>query len=316
MDHRSDLHKIDRAPQEQTHDVMFAVQLQNMDELTRILHDVSNPMSAKYGKYMTKQEVVDLTSNPAANKAIRSYLTSIGATIVEESDGGDFITARGPVNLWEETFDTEFYTFHHYKPNGNESTTIVRAEEYSIPLAIHIHVSAVFYTIQMPMIISHGTIQTPISNSDAINLAATNYPGTITPDVLTAYYNVDSSFGSSASSQAVYQSLTQYYSPKDLAQFQSQFNVQPSPVINIGNRNSDAACMANSLDCIEGNLDIQYIMAMSQVSPTTFYWVDPSRGFASFLSEVSGMESPPLVISIRYKKQMSHEMFYYLSNFY
>ena len=299
MDHRSDLHKIDRAPQEQTHEVMFAVQLQNMAELTQILHDVSDPKSANYGKYLTKQEVVALTSNPAANQIIKEYLTNIGAAIIEESDGGDFITAKGSVELWEETFDTEFYAFHHYKSGRNESSIIVRAEEYSIPSELHKHVSAVFYTVQMPMIISHGSI------SDAVNLASA--PGYITPDVLTSFYNVDSSFGTSSSLQAVYQSLTQYYSPKDLVQFQNLFNLQSSTVTNIGNRNSDAACTANSNDCIEGNLDIQYMMAMSQVSPTTFFWVDPSRGFASFLSQVSSMPKPPLVISIRCKQKCCFE---------
>lgn len=301
MDHRSDLHKIDRAPQEQTHEVMFAVQLQNMAELTQILHDVSDPKSANYGKYLTKQEVVDLTSNPAAHQVIREYLTSIGATIIEESDGGDFITARGSVELWEETFDTEFYAFRHYKSGRNESSIIVRAEEYSIPSELHKHVSAVFYTVQMPMIIRHGITERPSSISDAISLASAS--GYITPDVLTSFYNVDSSVGTSSSLQAVYQSLTQYYSPKDLAQFQNLFNLQSSTVTNIGNRNSDAACTSNSNDCIEGNLDIQYMMAMSQVSPTTFFWIDPSRGFASFLSQVSSMPSPPLVISIRCKRK-------------
>ena len=295
---------------------MFAVQLQNMTELTRILHDVSNPNSKNYGKYMTKQEVVDLTSNPAANEVIRTYLTSIGATIVEESDGGDFITARGSVELWEETFDTEFYAYHHHKSNNNESSLIVRAEEYSIPSTLHKHVSAVFYTVQMPMIISHGTIQAMNSNLDAINLSSVSYPGSITPDVLTTFYNVDSSVGTSSSTQAVYQTLTQYYSPKDLAQFQSQFGKQSSTVINIGDRNDDSACMANSLNCIEGNLDIQYIMAMSQVSPTTFFWVDPSRGFSSFLSQVSSMTSPPLVISIRYQLKTFDGKLFHKYNFY
>ena len=278
---------------------MFAVQLQNMAKLTQILHDVSNPKSDNYGNYMTKQEVVDLVSNPAANEFIRAYLVNIGATIVEETDGGDFITARGSVELWEETFDTEFYAYHHYKYDNIKPSTILRAEEYSIPSALHKHVSAVFYTVQMPMIINQGTVRTMNSNLDAHNIASANYPGTITPDVLTAYYNVDTTVGTSSSSQAVYQSLTQYYSPTDLAQFQNQFNKPSSPVINIGNRNKDAACMANPADCGEGNLDIQYIMAISQVSPTTFFWVDPSRSFASFLSQVSSMAAPPLVISIR-----------------
>ena len=60
-------------------------------------------------------------------------MANIGATIVEETDGGDFITARGSVELWEETFDTEFYAYHHHKYDVNKPSRVLRAEEYSIP---------------------------------------------------------------------------------------------------------------------------------------------------------------------------------------
>ena len=37
----------------QDHDVIFVIKQRNMDELTRILHDISDPQSANYGQHMS-----------------------------------------------------------------------------------------------------------------------------------------------------------------------------------------------------------------------------------------------------------------------
>ena len=128
--------------------------------------------------------------------------------------------------------------------------------------------------------------------------AATGY---ITPSVLKSFYNIDGSLGSTLSTQSVYETLTQYYSPADLLKYQKQFGVsQTGVVLNIGDHSSDSACIAKSTDCIEGNLDIQLMMAIAQNSPTTYWWIDPVNSFAQWLQLVANMKTPPLVFSIRY----------------
>lgn len=298
------------APRDQIHEVVFAVQLQRIDELTRILLDVSDPQSDNYGKYMTKQEVVDLTSNPIANSKIREHLTSSGATFIMESDGGDYITASGPISLWEEMFDTRFYAYHQKRETGGV-LEILRAEEYSVPLHLHEYVSAVFNTVQMPMVVRAGPTPVPLkvsptdkasnsnSNSKRSSAVSKRFPGSITPTVLKSFYNIDSTIGSRNSTQAVFETVTQYYSPQDLLKFQSTFNLNLGPVLNVGGHNNDSQCIMNSENCLEGNLDIQYIMGVAEASPTTFYWINPSKSFVDFLVQVSAMKSPPLVFSIR-----------------
>lgn len=290
---------------------MFAVQLQNMDELTNILHDVSDPKSDNYGNYLTKQEVVNLISNPVANRKIREYVEMSGATFTHETDGGDFVFATGPIKIWEEMFDTEFFVFHHMRSENGPPIKIVRAEEYSVPIYLDEYVASVLHTVDMPMMYKgpvrspEETLPTDLSidalNANIHSLAGpTTYPGYITPAVLKTFYNVDSSVGSADATQLVYEALSEYYSPADLAKFQSSFQLQSGSVINNSNHNSDSACIANAGVCSEGNLDIQYMMAMSQTSPT-YFMIDTTGGFMSaYLAQVSAMISPPLVISIRY----------------
>lgn len=290
---------------------MFAVQLQNMDELTNILHDVSDPKSDNYGNYLTKQEVVNLTSNPVANRKIREYVEKSGATFTHETDGGDFVFATGPIKIWEEMFDTEFFVFHHMRSENEPPRKIVRAEEYSVPIDLHEYVASVLHTVDMPMMYK-GPVRNPeetLPTDLSIDALDANihslgglgiYPGYITPAALKKFYNVDNSVGSADATQLVYEALTEYYSPADLEKFQSAFQLQSAPVINNSNHNSNSTCILNGGVCEEGNLDIQYMMAMSQTSPT-YFMIDTTGGYMSaYLAQVSAMVSPPLVISIRY----------------
>lgn len=68
---------------------------------------------------------------------------------------------------------------------------------------------------------------------------------------------------------------------------------------------SNNACAANVDNCAEANLDVQYLMGLSQVSPTTFfYWnstSDPWEGFlVSLANHRESSTTTPTVISISY----------------
>ena len=45
-------------------DMIFAVQQTNIDELTNILYDISDPDSPNYGQHWSNDEVSEFTSNP------------------------------------------------------------------------------------------------------------------------------------------------------------------------------------------------------------------------------------------------------------
>ena len=115
---RTDLVKLRRADNAAAHTVVFVVKQKNVDELTRILHDVSDPLSSNYGQHLTRKEVADLTSNPESRDAVVSYLNLNGASVISETLSGEYITANAPVAIWEKMFNTKFFTFHQKLDKG------------------------------------------------------------------------------------------------------------------------------------------------------------------------------------------------------
>lgn len=60
--------------------LVFAIKHANVDKLGEILRDVSNPQSASYGKYLTLEQVGDLTRNHDAFEAVHNYLLANGVS--------------------------------------------------------------------------------------------------------------------------------------------------------------------------------------------------------------------------------------------
>ena len=147
---RSDLQKRSRVHHDYIHEVVFFIRPKNMDELTRVLHDVSDPTSLNYGQHWTKEEVSDFTSNPEARDAVVSYLHSNGASVVSETLNGEYITANARIAVWEDIFDTEYFIFHQtMNEKSSRVEKIVRTEQYSIPMQLDPHVEYVFNTIDV-----------------------------------------------------------------------------------------------------------------------------------------------------------------------
>ena len=75
-------------------------------------------------------------------------------------------------------------------------------------------------------------------------------------------------------------------------------------VSSLGGHVSNSACAVNRQNCGEANLDVQYIMAVSQITPTTFfYWNSTGDLWESFLINLAsrrGSSTTPLVVSISY----------------
>lgn len=317
---RQDLSRLDRLHHEYIHKVIFVIRQKNMDKLTDILHDISDPLSENYGMHMTKEEISIMTSNPEGHDAIMTYLHAKGVTVFHETLDGEFITASAPISTWEQTFDTQFFSYHQKQRSG-ETEMFVRAEKYSVPIELDEHVATVFNTIQLPYQLS-GDLKNKIIELETEtvtetetemglgaegesyhNMKAQNinpYPSFTTPQKLRAAYNMGDSMGSNRSTQAVYATIGQYFSPADLAAFQIVAARLPNRTVSSVpyGFSSDKVCLNNPSDCVEGNLDIQYIMAMSPVSPTT-YWYS-NQGFTSWLFNVALAKVPPLVISLSY----------------
>ena len=290
---RDDVVKNARVLSDVIHEVIFVIKQLNMKELSRILHDVSDPLSVNYGQHLSRLEVSSLTSNPESLSLVSSFLEESGARIKSVTLDGDFVTCEAPISVWESLLNTEFYSFQQKKLNG-EYTHSIRAETYSVPAHLEAHVASILNTIEMPYNERGGE---SIFKELTDDLRKTAEYGVVTPAKLNSVYNMTGS-GSEKSTQAIFATIGQNVSPTDLTQFQTDHGLRVQGVDVINDHNSHAVCVKNAELCSESNLDVQYIMAASQKSPTTHWYTD--QGFNAWLVAVSNSPKPPLVLSISY----------------
>eukprot|EP00981_Chlorochromonas_danica_P013801 scaffold6861_cov248-Ochromonas_danica.AAC.4 len=287
---RDDYVRKQQADTEKFHEVVIAVKQKNMDQINRILMEVSDPTNPKYGKYLTRREVGAITANRDGTAAVQQFLEAQGVTVIRTTPYGEYITALAPISLWQKLFATTFYEFEHVE----KKTSVPRALHYSVPTDISAHVEAVFNTVQLP----------PRSNFQAFHYPRelnSTASGTIVPATLNSYYHITSNTGNSLASQSLYESLEQYYSPNDLTTFQKKYNIPVEAVANdIGGYVSDDKCVEDSNNCAEANLDVQYIMAVAQGIPTTYWYDGSSDAFLHWIKSVAATENPPLVHSMSY----------------
>lgn len=287
---REDFERVGYADLTTSHEVVFAVQQKNLDRLKQLLAEVSDPKHPSFGKHLSRQQVADLTANPEATDFIVSFLKQQGVQEIKAVPHGEYIKAVAPVGVWSKLFGTTFFEFKHV---AGRTPNVVRAMHYSLPASLQQHTSAVFNTVQLPPIFnSAGKLYREKSQFGS---------GSVTPAFLNSYYDIFTNDGSALASQSVFESLGQYYSPSDLTTFQQQYNLPVDAVdADIGGYESDSECKADANNCIEANLDVQYMMAVSQTTPTTYWYEDAVDSFLAWIQEVAAADEPPLVHSISY----------------
>lgn len=149
-------------------ELVFYLRDNNSDQLEALLIEISDPTSARYGQYMTKDEVEALTANPDALTKTQAFLDSLqigGVTYEKESNS--VIKATGPVSTWEKALNTQFMQYSvtdiastdQYQTSGTAAPkTIVRTDKYSLPTTVAPYVSAIFNTVQFPVTLHQGPI--------------------------------------------------------------------------------------------------------------------------------------------------------------
>lgn len=90
-----------------------------------------------------------------------------------------------------------------------------------------------------------------------------------------------------------------YFSPGDLTQFQSNYNLPLQPAVDIGGYVTAACSSSGSgAQCNEGNLDIQYIMGVAQKTVSVYWYVGGTDPFTSWITDVANTPNPPLSNSV------------------
>jgi tripeptidyl-peptidase I len=302
LSYHYDITLMERASSAELHEVIFVIHQKNMGELKRILNQVSDPTHLNYGNHMTSQDVADLTKNHNSQESVIEYLEVIGATVISQTMNGECITARASISIWEEMLDTKFYKYSH-QPKSDENSKpmeFIRAQEYSVPDRLDDHIASVLNTIQLPEIRTNrlSTSNTLINVPTSFLNYRISEDGFVTPARINEAYRIETNVGHPRATQAVYETSGQYYSAEDLLSFQNHFEL-PIQAVNesVGSVTHTAAACKNNGNCVEGNLDVQYITATAQ-TPTLFYYTD--LVMTLFLVNLVNTGNPPLVISFSY----------------
>ena len=291
MIERADWRPQQRAASGARHTLLFAVRERNVGAmLTETLLAVSDPESSRYGKHLTFDEVGALTSKPEATSCVHAYLHAIGADLVSTTPHGEFVRASHTVATWERELDTQFHLYEHEVRGA-----IVRTREYTLPVALSECVTFIGYTSQLPAMTMPAMHATPLTGKTK--------PGTVDPTLIKSFYNIDSFTASPSVTQSVFEAVGANFSPADLAEWLGYYSFPSQTVaIDIGGHNSSAKCRTTMpADCIEANLDLQYLMGTAQGAPTTYWYIaNDTWPFMAWIEAVARDPTPATVHSLSY----------------
>lgn len=304
-----------RVSKDSIHRIDFVIKYRNIKQLEEALTSVSNPHSSEYRKHWTRSQIAELTADKVASRKVVKFFEKHKINIIWRSAHEEHITAEASIDTWETILNTKFYSFQHIL--WKSTSSVSRALEYSLPVELHKHVEWVFNVIDFPPILppSNPTIRPiplsdlpvtpdePISDSNTrIETQTRLLSGYVTPGLLNRYYSVITNLASTLTSQAVFASLGQTFSPRDLTSFQTFMNIPSQSIAgNIGltGRIRNTACSKSISDCMESNLDFQYLTSMAQ-STNTYHIYYENCDYINMLQNITNRVRPPAVVSISY----------------
>jgi len=326
------------APEDRQHELIFTVKQLNKDKLHDMLIERSTPSSPSFRRWLSREEALGVTHNAPSMAALRRVLKGHGATSLREV-GSTFLRARAPVGVWRRLLDAQFFVFRRTDVQGRQA---VRAASYLLPDSLFGHVDGILKLIQLdesPMPFFHHSMPTRIAPHAELGTNFTipqeeeargaegckQWPcptfdgmsrvlrgAVVTPEKLRTAYNVPpvAEKGSqeaaerAATSQLVFSSLQQYWSPSDRQDFQMTFGLPLHAVseLDSGVHSSNERCISSPGSCGEANLDVQYMNAMSPWSNLTLYYMDldGDKNFDDFVVDLLDMDPMPHVVSISY----------------
>jgi len=276
------LKKVAPSDKSAEHEVVIAISLKNLDELEKIVLDITNPDSPNYSKWMTTDEVIDMTKNDEAVQNVTQWLKSHNVSITWESLGSYYMKAVTNISTWENILETKFYDWIDNRRNTSlHKQQMFRGSlNYSIPQDLEPHISAIFRTCQAPPLITHHSVPKPGSGHNPVPIEDTGLSessmsvdtkhmklrprlrkqvavgsNVVTVGMLNSYYYVPYNSIKKISSllnQSVFETSQEYFSPVDLTTFQKKYNLPVQSAL-VENGFSIAVCPTNG--CNEGNLD-------------------------------------------------------------
>lgn len=307
-----------------TSTVTFAIQqAASLQELEALLYEVSTPSSPTYGQHLSFKEVGALVANPQATSAVLQWLHASlpNALAVNATTFGEYITVIAPVEALAALLNTSLLP---YARPSRPDVVIWRSVGYSLPGDVGPHVAAVLDLVDLPPRLrgepglvsssSSASVSAAAStayarnntaNTFAANVSAASSSTIMTPARLRLLYNMGSHVGSAKATQAIFGTIGQAFAPEDISLFQSTMHLADNPVTTLRNirRHNQTFCASSGDMCGEASLDLEYLMAVSPRSPTTYWYASsfaPMSPFVDWIVNASATAHPPLVHSVRF----------------
>ena len=290
---RPDFIRKGRAVEYTDHEVLIAVKQLNIDVLEAEALNRNTPGHRNYRQWLSYNELGAIRDNIEGSQAIEDWLS---ANNVEVTWSGVNMRATTTIGHWENLLMTTFHLYEDQK-DGYGHRQLARAERYSLPASIREHVHAFFEVSELPARITyHGAVrdrhqkdsvgierevvalvpaesQNQQLRAHARRLSST-CAGQSTIQCLNSVYDVGSNIGCINATQAVFETSTESFSPEDLTQFQEDYDCTIQAALDVGGYNETTCNTQDDTDsCYEGNLDIQYIMGIAQLTVSTYYHV-------------------------------------------
>ncbi|KAL0569110.1 hypothetical protein V5O48_012863 [Marasmius crinis-equi] len=262
---------------------------------------ISTPSSPRYGKFLSREEVVAYVApNQETLSIIDQFLSQNSLIASKLSPAGDILAINVTVEQANTLFGANFERFEDIQTQSVH----VRTLEYSLSETLKGHLNFVHPTILFPEPRARVTSVAPVKLARDILPDCAN---SVTPGCLQAMYGIPSGTAPTQSSNSVgvigLQSFAQY---SDLSSFLTTFRPDVSPDTNFSvvsiNSGINPQNVTNPLQSIEANLDTQMTIGLAPGIPTVFYTIgfgtqDPEAAVAEFLL---AQDNLPSVITTSY----------------
>lgn len=292
-------------------DLRIALRQPHQDYL-EIAQDVSNPLSANYGKYLSVEDLA--AAVPSTSSAAQEVISWLNSSGVNAAHFGEWVDFRTTVGTAQRLFNANFSRYSHL-----DHPPILRTQSYSIPHNLSDHIDFLYPATQF--------LGTPRLRVPRLQTRQRQEPSCelgICPQKLTQKYNITYTppDNTSGATLAIAGFLEQYPSPTDLTTFLSQYglnhttaNFTTTPIsgaINASNPGVEAMLDTEYTTVFTGPLPVTYLYTSGrgpQVHQPGNVTVPPTAAdnepYLVLLTHLLALPTPPQVLSISYSDDES-----------
>jgi tripeptidyl-peptidase-1 len=264
---------------------------------------VSDPSNARYGQYLTKDEVEELIKPTAESfSAVQDWLLSNGIEIYQTSTAKDWIYLNVSIGSAEMLLNSNYHIYQNSKTGSYE----IRSPTWSLPQALHEHIAMIHPTNYFP---TRPQITVPVKSvSPPKPMAVSNSPSVpsgcqlelVTPECLRKLYKTINYEPQAAGQNKV--AITNWLNQTTIIADVQTFLKQNRPeyanfdfeIISINN-GSTSQSETDVGNIVEANLDAQMVTGSSVPTPLTIF---ATGGVAPVIN--GGADNEPYLVFLQY----------------